>query len=77
MVNIVDDLKGYVSSELVSKAADKLGEDAKGITEATSGLIPTILGGLLNKSTDTSTFGNIFQMLKDKQNDGWIDNLEG
>jgi len=75
MVNIVDALKGYVTSELVSKAASMLGEDASGITKAASGLIPTILGGMLNKSTDTSAFGNIFNSLQNKQNDGWMDNL--
>lgn len=77
MVNIVDALKGYVTSELVSKAASMLGEDASGITKAASGLIPTILGGMLNKSTDTSAFGNIFSSLQDKQNAGWMDNLGG
>ena len=77
MVNIVDALKGYVTSELISKAAGMLGEDASGITKAASGLIPTILGGMLSKSTDTSAFGNIFNSLQDKQNDGWLDNLGG
>ena len=77
MVNIVDALKGYVTSELVSKAASMLGEDASGITKAASSLIPTILGGMANKSTDTSAFGSIFDMLSDKQNDGWMDNLGG
>ena len=75
MVNIVDALKGYVTSELVSKAASMLGEDASGITKAASSLIPTILGGMVNKSTDTSAFGSIFNMLQDKQSDGWMDNL--
>jgi len=77
MVNIVDALKGYVTSELVSKAAGMLGEDASGITKAASSLIPTILGGMVNKSSDTSAFGSIFNMLQDKQNDGWMDNLGG
>lgn len=77
MVNVVDALKGYVTSELISKAASMLGEDASGITKAASGLIPTILGGMLNKSTDTSAFGTIFNTLQDKQNDGWLDNLGG
>lgn len=77
MVNIVDALKGYVTAELVSKAANMLGEDASGITKAASSLIPTVLGGLLNKSTDTSAFGSIFDMLKDPQNDSWLDNLGG
>lgn len=77
MVNIVDALKGYVTSELVSKAAGMLGEDASGITKAASSLIPTILGGMVNKSTDTSAFGSIFNMLQDKQNDSWMDNLGG
>jgi len=77
MVNIVDALKGYVTSELVSKAAGMLGEDASGITKVASSLIPTILGGMVNKSADTSAFGSIFNMLQDKQNDGWMDNLGG
>lgn len=77
MINIVDALKGYVTSELISKAASMLGEDASGITKAASGLIPTILGGMLNKSTDTSAFGNIFNSLQDKQSDSWLDNLGG
>jgi len=77
MVNIVDALKGYVTSELVSKAAGMLGEDASGITKAASSLIPTILGGMVNKSADTGAFGSIFNMLQDKQNDGWMDNLGG
>ena len=77
MVNIVDALKGYITSELVSKAAGMLGEDASGITKAASSLIPTILGGMVNKSTDTSAFGSIFNMLQDKQNDSWLDNLGG
>jgi len=77
MVNIVDALKGYVTSELVSKAASMLGEDASGITKAASSLIPTILGGMINKSSDTGAFGSIFNMLQDKQSDGWMDNLGG
>lgn len=77
MTNIVDVLKGYVTSELASKAAEMLGEDSGGITKAASSLIPTILGGLLNKSSDQSAFGSIFDMLNNQQNDGWIDNLSG
>lgn len=77
MVNIVDALKGYVTSELVSKAAGMLGEEPSGITKAAASLIPTVLGGLLNKSTDTSAFGSIFDLLQNKQNDNWMDNLGG
>ncbi len=77
MVNIVDALKGYVTSELVSKAAGMLGEEPSGITKAAASLIPTVLGGLLNKSTDTSAFGSIFDLLQNKQNDSWMDNLGG
>jgi len=54
-----------------------LGEEPSGITKAAASLIPTVLGGLLNKSTDTSAFGSIFDLLQNKQNDSWMDNLGG
>ncbi|MCU0346470.1 MAG: OmpA family protein, partial [Saprospiraceae bacterium] len=40
-------------------------------------LLPTILGGLVNKSTDSSGFSGIFNMLSDSKNVGFLDNLGG
>lgn len=77
MANIIDDLKGMVTSEIVSRAAGMLGESEGGINKTIGALIPTLLGGLLNKSSDTSAFSGIFNMLSDNRNIGFLDNIGG
>ena len=77
MANIVDSLKGYITSELISKAAGSFGESNSAITKGIDGLLPTILGGLVQKSNDTSAFGGIYDMIKGgaAANPGLLDNL--
>lgn len=77
MANIVDSLKGYITSELISKAAGSFGESNSAITKGVEGLLPTILGGLVQKSNDTSAFGGIYDMIKGgaSKNPGLLDNL--
>ena len=77
MANIVDSLKGYITSELISKASESFGESNSAITKGIDGLLPTILGGLVQKSNDTSAFGGIYDMIKggDAKNPSLLDNL--
>lgn len=77
MSQILDALKGYITPELIAVAADKLGENNSGIGKAIGGLLPIILGGLADKSQNTSAFSNIFDMLKDNRNAGFLDDLGG
>ena len=77
MENIIDAIKGHLTSELMDKASGMFGESSSGVAKAAGGLIPTILGGLLQKSNDTSAFGSIFDMLSDDKNAGFLDNLGG
>jgi OmpA-OmpF porin, OOP family len=77
MSGILDMVKGYVTNELVSSAASALGENESGIGKAIGGLAPTILAGILNKSGDANAMGSIFNMLSDKKNAGFLDNLGG
>jgi outer membrane protein OmpA-like peptidoglycan-associated protein len=77
MANILDELKGMVTSQIVSSAASTLGESEGGIGKAVGALIPTILGGLVNKSSDSGAFGSIFNLLSDNRNAGFLDNLGG
>jgi OmpA-OmpF porin, OOP family len=77
MANILDDLKGMVTNQIISSAASHLGESEGGISKAIGGLLPTILAGLVNKSTDSSGFGGIFNMLSDNKNLGFLDNIGG
>lgn len=77
MSGILDMVKGYVTSELVSKAASALGENESGIGKAIGGMAPTILAGILGKQGDANAMGSIFNMLSDKKNAGFLDNLGG
>ncbi|MFT4095120.1 MAG: OmpA family protein [Niabella sp.] len=51
--NIVDLVKNYVSQDLIAKASSFLGESEGGVSKAVSGLIPSILGGIVSKGTET------------------------
>ena len=66
-----------MTPDLVSKAASMFGESENGISKAASGMVPTILGGLLNKTGDSSAFSGIFNSLKESGNAGYLDNLGG
>ena len=48
--NLIDAVKALISNELINKAGSFLGESESGIQKAISGIIPTILGGLADKS---------------------------
>ncbi len=77
MSNIITELGSLVTSQIVKSAANSLGESEGGIGKVIGALAPTILGGLLNKSSDNSAFGQIFDMLGNKDNAGYLDNLGG
>ncbi len=77
MANIIDDLKGMVTNQVISGAATYLGESEGGISKAIGGLFPTILAGLVNKSTDSQSFNGIFNLLSDSKNLGFLDNIFG
>jgi OmpA-OmpF porin, OOP family len=77
MANILDDLKGMVTNQVISNAASRLGESEGGISKAIGGLLPTILAGLVNKSSDSNSFNGIFNMLSDSKNLGFLDNIGG
>ncbi len=75
MSGILDMVKGYVTNELVSKAASSFGESESGITKAIGGMAPTILAGILGKQGDAGAMGNIFNMLSNSRNVSALDNL--
>lgn len=75
-INIIDLVKGYVSNELVSKASTFLGENEGGVTKAVSGLIPSILGGILTKGTESETGAQqLLDSATEVNNTGLLGNL--
>lgn len=75
-VNIVDLVKNYASSELISKAGSFLGESESGVSKAVSGLIPSLLGGVVSKATSSDAGAvEIFETAQASHNSGILNNL--
>ncbi|WP_262919154.1 DUF937 domain-containing protein [Niabella hibiscisoli] len=75
-INIVDLVKNYVSPDLISRASALLGESDSGISKALSGLIPSILGGVVAKGTQSETdAGQLLNAAKEANASGLLGNL--
>jgi OmpA-OmpF porin, OOP family len=68
--NLLDMIKGGVSSDLISKAASMLGENSDGIQKAMTGAVPTILSGMMSKVTDSTKADGLLSLLKSGSEDG-------
>ncbi|SMO58206.1 OmpA family protein [Solitalea koreensis] len=64
MANLVESLSGLITPDLISKASGMLGESEIDISKAVGGIMPSVLGGLLNKSSDSSAMSSIFNMIQ-------------
>lgn len=69
MTNLLDNIKSYLSAEIISQAAHHFGENESGVGKAAAGLIPTILAGILKKTGDAAGMDSIYQMLHAAQTD--------
>src|SRR5579859_6558229 len=69
--NLVEMVKNLFTPDLISKAASSLGESEGGISKALTGLVPTILGGLVSKANSgAAEAGNILSTAKEAANQG-------
>jgi len=74
--NLLELINETITGDVVSKLADFLGEPPKNTSSALGGAIPSILAGLVNKSTDTQGASGILSLLNQGSHDGSIlDNL--
>ncbi|WP_273444938.1 OmpA family protein [Neolewinella agarilytica] len=67
MANILDNLKGMITPEMMGTISNQLGESKGGVESALSGILPSILGGMVQKA-EGGNFGAIFDMLKGENN---------
>jgi outer membrane protein OmpA-like peptidoglycan-associated protein len=73
-INIIDSVKGLLSSDLLNKAAGMLGENPANVQRAVGGIIPTIFTGVLNKAGSGEAQG-ILGMATDAMKHGIPENL--
>lgn len=81
---IVNLIKDQLGPNLISQFANQSGESESGISKAISALIPTVLGGLANNSTNSTvlnsisnpeSFGFLTNLIGNSSNNSMITNL--
>lgn len=74
--NLLDAAKNMLPNDLISKAAGSLGESEGSIQKALSGAIPSVLAGLLGKSSGNGGTG-MLDLVKGVAGSGVLNNLTG
>jgi outer membrane protein OmpA-like peptidoglycan-associated protein len=75
--NLMDAAKGLFTSELLGKASSFLGESEGGISKAMTGIVPTVLSGLLSKTSTHEGAGAVAHMVNEQSSSGILGNLGG
>jgi outer membrane protein OmpA-like peptidoglycan-associated protein len=76
--NITDLVKGYLSKELLGKAASFLGESEDATTKAVGGLVPSVLSGLLSKATGSGAGADeVAKLASEAHSSGVLGSLAG
>ncbi|MCX7089302.1 MAG: OmpA family protein [Methylococcales bacterium] len=70
--NLLELINENISEDVISTLSGFLGESPKNTTSALSNAIPSILAGLVHKSTDTQAASTLFTTLKEAQHNGSI-----
>jgi outer membrane protein OmpA-like peptidoglycan-associated protein len=74
--NILSFVKEQLSGYVIGKMSDFLGENPYKTASALENVLPVVLGGLVNKSSNTLGAGQIMDQIKDAGHDGKVfDNL--
>jgi len=64
-LNLIDMAKDALTGQIMDKAASFLGEDSGNLSKGFGAAIPSILGSIVGKSSDTGGAGALLGMLKE------------
>jgi outer membrane protein OmpA-like peptidoglycan-associated protein len=73
--NLLDSVKGLFNRDLIAKASNMLGENESNVQKAVSGIVPTVLAGIMNKAASGDA-GSVLSMAKDAAGSGVLSNSE-
>jgi outer membrane protein OmpA-like peptidoglycan-associated protein len=74
--NILDAVKGHLSPDLISKASSFLGENESSVSKALSGILPTVLSGMVSKvSSGSAGAAEVFNAAKETHSSGLLGGL--
>lgn len=76
--NLLELVKGQFSGDLINKAASMFGENESGISKAVSGIVPSVLSGIVSKATaGGSGAEEVLNASKQTSGGGLFSNLSG
>lgn len=75
MSDLLTSLNAQLSATMVEQLGITLGENPSHINKAMGGLLPTVLGGLINKSGDSGVMSTVMGMLGNTSNQGLLDSV--
>ena len=74
--NVLDTVKNLFGDEIISKAASSLNESETSISKAISGIVPSIIGGIVSKaSSGDHGPGAILDLVRSAANSGILNNI--
>jgi len=68
--NLLADLSGLLTPDLIGKAASMLGDSEPAVSKGMSAVFPVLLGSLANRSSDSAFASTLFNLVRDPANDG-------
>lgn len=77
MSDLLNSLKNLATPALLDQVAGHLGENPSNVQKALTGLVPTVLSGLVGKSGDNNAMNGIFDLLKGAGGNNVLDGLSG
>lgn len=75
--NLIEMVKGYLTPDIIQKASQLVGENSEGTQTALSGIVPTVLGGVLNKFSSSTGINQLVGMLGSGDQGGILNNVGG
>jgi OmpA-OmpF porin, OOP family len=73
--NLIDAAKGIFTNELVNKASSYLGESESSITKAISSILPSVIGGIADKSASTEGANIVANVAQESHGAGILDSI--
>jgi outer membrane protein OmpA-like peptidoglycan-associated protein len=75
-LNLIDSVKNLFTTEVISKAANSLGESEGSISKAISAIVPSVVSSIVSKAeSGEHGAGNVVQLAKDAAGSGLLDNI--
>jgi len=75
--NLLDNVKGLFTNDLVNNVASSLGENSGNIQKAVSATVPSVLAGFLTKSSAAGGADSLLNMAREASNSSVLSNLTG